>query len=69
MTRKRSTILLMIGATIGLLEGVLIFLECSIPYLVWIGFFVIGFVCFVVGFVYNIKFTRDDVRNRSRLSK
>ena len=69
MTRKRSSILLIMSATIGVLEGVLIALHCPIPYLVLIGFFFIGFVCFVVGFVYHIKYMRDDVRNKSRLSK
>lgn len=64
MTRKRSTILIMMGVIIGLLEGVLIFLQCSIPYLVLIGFFVIGFLCFVVGFVYKVKYVRDDVQNK-----
>ncbi len=67
--RRRATIVLMVGGTIGLLEGVLIFLNCPIPHAVLIGFFVIGFLCAVVGLVHNIRYVRDDVRNKSQLTK
>jgi uncharacterized membrane protein len=64
MSRRKATILVIIGGTVGLVEGALIFLNCPIPCFVWIGFFIIGFICFVVGFVYKVKYMRDDVRNK-----
>jgi 1,4-dihydroxy-2-naphthoate octaprenyltransferase len=64
MTRKRATNLLITSATIGVLVGFLVFLGCPLPSLVFWGFFIIGFICFVVGFVYHIKYIRDDVRNK-----
>jgi len=69
MSRRKATILVIIGGTVGLVEGALVFLNCPISSLVLMGFFIIGFICFAVGFVYHIKYMRDDVRNKSRLSK
>ena len=66
MSRRNATILVIIGGIVGLVEGALIFLNCPIPRFVWIGFFIIGFICFVVGFVYHIKYMRDDLRNWKR---
>ncbi len=64
MSRRKATILVIIGGTVGLVDGALIFLNCPIPSFVWIGVFIIGFVCGVVGFVYGIKYMRDDLRNK-----
>jgi hypothetical protein len=64
MSRRKATILVIIGGTVGLVEGALIFLNCPIPYPVLLGTFIIGFLCGAVGFVYAIKYMRDDLRNK-----
>lgn len=64
MSRRKALILVVIGGIVGLVEGALIFLNCQIPYFALIGFFIIGFICFVVGFVYHVKYMRDDMRKK-----
>ena len=64
MTRKTASVLTLIGGGVGLIEGILILLDCPIPHFVFIGAFVAAFICFVIGFVYSLGYMRDDVRNK-----